>query len=481
MGKPAFTNTRGGLETALKVCLIRCPLPIRIYDFDSSDSVNLGKLGEENIHKRAAFAGSVYYFRKENTKLMPGFPDNIPEIYDKKFGSIAINIFALGKIEKTLIKQNKSVFYTINGQVHGTESSAIFNKIKLGELKNNVIIEVVCDKIDKSEKTEIFMSDRERMVTDYYLTKIIQKDVQDSLKNNKKLKELQRKLKLSRSKNETETGDSASKIIKNMVNNCSEIKKIFGPGSDIQPEKDYSPKPFEGKRFPTFFNCKKNIIEIPINSYKRIIIDTDANDDYFSSEDGKFNFTNKEIKVKNSSLRNGKFTITVEPWENAKIGETKTCTFSFKDYRSNSLSKPLSCEVKMQIIPKIKKQTHKTGKIKNIQGVKTPEFKWVKKSQWDDHNFNEFSGARISEDFDGVTIYVNRNNKYLEKTLYNENKEHKTHYLNTFKVAVGTQTLALYQKLENDNGENNYEEASSAIAMTMLAVIKETGKEIFKL
>lgn len=97
----------------------------------------------------------------------------------------------------------------------------------------------------------------------------------------------------------------------------------------------------------------------------------------------------------------------------------------------------------------------------------------VKKEEQD---FNDKSGAKVIEGSDGITIYVNRNNKYLESVLKREPEDRKQYYETAFKNAVGLQTLALYNQLK-DNGDS-YEQASSAIAATMIAVIKETDREI---
>ena len=48
-----------------------------------------------------------------------------------------------------------------------------------------------------------------------------------------------------------------------------------------------------------------------------------------------------------------------------------------------------------------------------------------------------------------------------------------------FKNAVALQTFALYNQLKEDDN-NNYEKASNAIAMSMIATIQVTGKEICK-
>lgn len=483
MNDSRFTGSQGGLDNALTISLMRCALPIRTYDFDNAKVDNLGNLGRYNIHKRPAFSGAVHYLHTNNTELIKAFPIAIPKIGNAKLGTVNINVYAVatekdGKIEglkESLKKQSKRIFYTINGQVHATENKSVINsKLQFGELEDHLIIEVVCDNIDKSQRYEIFLPDRERM-SSMKISNILQEKVREALKGHSNLRELARLIGIRKAKEYSENDDSSKLVVENMIKNNPEIGQLFGVGNDIKVTKKLPPRPsnYQGELFPTIFECQRNgVVEIPINAYKRIVIETNVANDYLSrlKDTGIFDYDNENINVSNTNLRDGKFTITVKPWHNAQIGDKQTCVFSFSDYQN---VEPLSCQIEMVIVKKNKPKIT-TSKKKKQPKIKAPNIYLVEKEE---QGFDDKSGAKVVEGQEGVTVYVNRNNKYLEDVLEREPKERKEYYEKAFKTAVGVQTLALYEELKNQEN-NNYEKASSAIAMSMIAIIKETGKQI---
>lgn len=486
MGGNNFRNNQGGLDNALTISLMRCALPIRTYDFDIKNTDNLGELGRQGIHKRPAFSGAMHYLHKNNTKLVEGFPLSIPAIGDKVLGKIDIIVYAItieekdGKIVglKDFYRDiDKRIFYTINGQAHATENKSVINsKLKFGGLQDHIIIEVICDGIKKSEKYEIFLPDRERM-SDMEISNILKEKVRNALKKDKDLKKLAHVLGVKKAKEYSKNDDSAKLIIQHMVNDNPEIRHLFGVGEDVKAI--HKPKPvvsnYQGKKFPTIFECQKNgLIEIPINSFKKIVIKTDVVNDYLSrlKDCGIFDYDNENIYISKTNLKDGEFTITVKPWSNATLGDRQTCIFSFSDCQN---IEPLSCNIDMKIVKAIDRNPNPNPNPKQPK-IKVPEIYFAKKEEYD---FSDESGAKVIESGDDITIYVNRNNKYLESILKREEQDRKEYYETAFKNAVGLQTFALYSKLK-DNEENNYEQASSAIAMSMIAIIKETGKKICK-
>ena len=247
MGNSNFSNKRGGLDNALTISLMRCALPIRIYDFIPKCD-NLGDLGKEGIHKRVAFSGAVHYLHKNTTQFVNDFPVSILNTSDKELGRIDIHIYAVAEMaldkntntEKlrglksfyTEHPPHKCIFYTINGQVHATEKASVFNKIKFGELANYLIIEVVCDGIDKSQKHEIFLPNRESM-SDAEISLILKEKVKEALKGHKKLKELDRVLKLKKIKSDIKSDNSSKLVFAHIVKYNPEIASLFGAGNDI--------------------------------------------------------------------------------------------------------------------------------------------------------------------------------------------------------------------------------------------------------
>ena len=46
-----------------------------------------------------------------------------------------------------------------------------------------------------------------------------------------------------------------------------------------------------------------------------------------------------------------------------------------------------------------------------------PEVRWVRKDQWEDHDFNEHSVGRVTEDVDSTVIFINRDYRLLVQAL----------------------------------------------------------------
>lgn len=484
MGNSEFRKSRGGLDNALTISLMRCALPIRTYDFDDDISQH-SELGKLSVRKGAAFSGAIHYLHTNNTELVDGFPIAIQNVGNSKLGKIDINVYAVakeqdGKIEglKSFLKdQNKRIFYTINGQVHATENKSVINsKLKLGDLENHLMIEVVCDEINKSKKHEIFLPDRERM-SNSEISQILKDTVRNALKRHKNLKELVHLLRSKRAKEYIDNDNSAKLIIQDMIKNNPEIGHLFSAGKDVKVIHDTKQiqSNYEGKLFPTMFEHQKNgVVKVPINSYKKIVIKTDVVNDYLRrlKDTGRFDYDNENMNITNTNLKDGIFTITLKPWHDAQIGEQQTCRFSFSDCQN---VEPLSCTITMEIV--VATDNKKNPKPDKKQSkIKVPDIILVPKK---DQDFKNESGAKVIESDDNIVIYVNRNNKYLEAILAREPEDRKQYYETAFKNAVGLQTFALYNQLKEDEN-SDYEKASSAIAMSMIATIQVTGKEICK-
>ena len=229
-----------------------------------------------------------------------------------------------------------------------------------------------------------------------------------------------------------------------------------------------------GEKFPTKFECQGGEVAIPINYHGKVIIKTNVANDYFNrlKDTGYFDHDNKNIKISNVDLRNGQLTIKVKPWHDAQIGDKQKCVFSFSDCQN---VEPLSCEIEM-IISKEREIDNNNDDNDNTK-IKMPDIHFENKKEA--HDFDDESGAIVVVGQENTTIYVNRNNKYLENIIFREAEDKKEYYLNTFKNAVGLQTLALYDKFkDSENVDDIVAKSSSAIAMSMIAVIQATGKEI---
>jgi len=220
--------------------------------------------------------------------------------------------------------------------------------------------------------------------------------------------------------------------------------------------------------------------------------DTDAQNEYLGRalDTGQFVATFDKTPVQYSEkLRNGKLRITLYPPENAQEGERINATFGFLD---SSRVEPLSVAVEVVFSPPEPKRGGERGdtggvKEKNVVSSKFPNIRPVTQDEWGDHDYDEFSGGHCSMSEDGVTIFVNRDNKALVRLLKSESRaDQRELAIHRFEFGVGILTFAMYKKFKDkyashDGGDSDVWDdhvrlASSAIAAHVVTLITRLGE-----
>ena len=171
-------------------------------------------------------------------------------------------------IRSEFFKNNMSVLFSINGQVHGHYTSEFITRsLKLNLLKEHLLIHVDCTNMDYSFRKELFMASRDRL-KDGEETRDLRKFLADKLgSKNGRLAEIQRMRKESIS---VESKD-AKELLKSLTQNLpmdSDLMKLLAQTLKLdertngKPKKDKGktkkkqredPKPFNPQRFPSFF------------------------------------------------------------------------------------------------------------------------------------------------------------------------------------------------------------------------------------
>src|SRR5690606_3073871 len=74
----------------------------------------------------------------------------IADVKDQELGRFKIVATAVSRLQDFLRNQPARIFYTINGQTHALERASFLNtRVGLPELRNHILINVVCDDMDK--------------------------------------------------------------------------------------------------------------------------------------------------------------------------------------------------------------------------------------------------------------------------------------------------------------------------------------------
>ncbi len=295
------------------------------------------------------------------------------EYVDELFGKAKITCYVFKpKLEKYDVKKSKdvirsrffknnmSVMFSINGQVHGNFTTEFITRtLKFNLLKDSLLIHVDCTEMDPDFREELFMASRDRL-KDGPESASLREYIGKKLKKSE-LDEINRKRKESIGLENEDTTELIKSFAKNLPKN-SDLFKLLQNTLKLEEKKEEkkdrkpSPqkpktevKPFLPQRFPSLFqlhNKKEgiNIISLPKNGERTIKFDTDVENDYFDrSEDageleisvlqvkrnetsgGTEPGTKKEVSgvlnITKSSPNKGTIKLTIEPTEELNVGD----------------------------------------------------------------------------------------------------------------------------------------------------------------
>lgn len=201
-------------------------------------------------------------------------------------------------IRREFFKNNMSVLFSVNGQVHGHYTSEFITRsLKLNLLKEHLLIHVDCTNMDYDFRKELFMASRDRL-KDGDKTRQLRKFLADKLgSKDSRLTEIQKRRKDSIS---VGSGD-AKEMLKSLTQNLPmnpELMQLLdqtfkldqrnGRGKKrIKTIKRPHKEPFKSQRFPSYLKLRtkndglKPVAQIPLGGEKSIYFETDVEDHYF--------------------------------------------------------------------------------------------------------------------------------------------------------------------------------------------------------
>lgn len=511
VGAPAY-QVDVGLDNALTVNLIDCPLPIRIYDFDAKKVENKGELRKQGIAARTFSGMNVTLCADadnqdmEEPNAVTGSRDTewqqtILEEKSEELGHIRVVATGVKRLKDFLEKHPARVFYTVNGQTHAFERASFLSstRVALGDLRNHLIVNVICDRMDKTALANIFMPDRERKASNNQ-SRQLEEIVVGALKGDEKLRAYAAQIRLRRATAYVEETEESKDLLEELVKTDPDIKELFGLGA-VLPEMTKGAggsELFPGKKFPTFLkplNLKtvdgQYVKDVPVNAWRRIECGTDAENEYLSRLDspGETWSSLKPDEMPHSvKLRNGVASFTIKVPKSAVVGDAHVAELGFVDNGPNV--EPLKFSVLIRWAEAEESGQSKSGKKtdakdKVSESLALPRFEWVADSAWQEHSFDENSGAYVTVS-DTTTVFVNHDNKSLRLMRVKEKDEAARQVFETmFKYGLGIFALSIHRratdaaKEEEENAPEDVEDAvrlaTSGIAPHIITVIKRLG------
>ena len=401
-------------------------------------------------------------------------PFNIPN--NSVVGEVDIEVILFKKnVDHAEYIKNKSIIYTLNGQVQGYEGqSFISNELGFSLLKKSLLIHVNCTKIPTSVRQDLFMSNRTQLKQGKH-TENLREIIIERLKKSDDLRRINNERKNSifqNSESDKETiNDLISKlpIDKDVINllrkdgNLDFLKKEGNKINKMNRNNLETQKRLN--RFPSIFNFKhskngKMYKTIPINNSGVVQIETDVEDDYLFRpyEKGQFtievlqkrNLTNNPVNsinpdpdvtvdvitVEREGPSNGSIKLIIKPTDKATVGDEidikATLTSPGKDYSciftvkvDDNISKSQDKEIqKNETYPTLPTPRKAFEKPNGDNGVAWSELNWdgydiVKITTDSDKNTNELlvDGIVVNMDAHVLKQFVSKNRIKTEESL----------------------------------------------------------------
>lgn len=470
------TNIKFDLYYRLSLLMPAIALPVRLYERRK------GYAGHTQETTLSGLTVRLEEDKRENLEeefQIPG--SNTLSAQGQKM-RVSIYVFKREQSEKYL--KNEGIIFVINGQTHGYLSKSFFahEKVKLGYLKDSLLVIVDCSDFDGRAREDLFMNSRDRL-RDCALLDHIKKNLAELLRNHAGLRELNTRRRQEDVENKLEDSKPLAEVIENILKRSPTLSKLFVQGvrlaNPFEMKRARKQKEFIGKIFPTYFTIKNeypknNPKECPINVRPRVQFKTDVSNDYFDRDNEPGSFTlsvnGDEIKDFSLCLWNGFATLSVVLPSSAKADDKLRFESKVEDV---SRVEPFINEFFVDIVEAVKKNRNggKRGERKEPDSedegeegespsyLNLPNVIEVRRLAWEKHGFDSESALKvIPTDNAGYDYFINMDNIHLlteQKTISNINPVLLDARYKFGMVLIGIALLRDYRCSNNKRGSTS--------------------------
>lgn len=392
------------------------------------------------------------------------------DIDEQKIGKINLNCYVFkprvdeksvketrGTIQREFFKNNMSVLFSVDGQVHGHYTSEFITRsLKFPLLKDYLLIHVDCTRIKTEFRNELFMASRDRLKQGEESTKLRHFLAQLLAKG--RLKEIHRERKASI----TVEGKDAEELVRNITRNLpirNDLVQLLSQTFKLDDKLEGKRKKkaskvskkgmdkvsrISSKRFPSFFSIDANkrkgeeipIVSLPLGSERTIKFSTDVEDQYFDrvrdpgdleiavldvapneekdgDEPGLPREVSTVLNVTKASPHNGNIQVLVRPTKEVQVGESITIRATL-----SSPDKQLDQIVMVKILEREKNRKSQKGSQDPDGRLGLPQLLMVYKDpQHKELTWDNLESSGISMDHD-VVVHPFVDNKDLLHRVY---------------------------------------------------------------
>ena len=423
---------------------------------------------------------SVRLEEDKRDNLEEGFPSSSTfSVFGQKM-NCSIYAFKKGQAEK--YRKGEGILFTINGQTHGDISKSFFERssVKMGYLKNSLLILIDCSKFNNRTREDLFMNSRDRL-QEGDLKKEIENKLAELVRQHPGLRELRERRRRQEIEDKLEDSRPLSEVVADILKKAPTLSHLFIKGLTIKnpfnlKNVGQSDKPYKGELWPTYFKLvspkEGQTKTCHIKSKFRAIFETDAQNDFFNRDEfpGEFRFyiNDNEAKDSSMSLWNGKATLSANLPSEAKIGDKFVCLCKISDESArgdidNKFEIVIDKELKSNGGGKSTESKPPSGEGKDRkeeERLSLPNINEVREDKWHDHEFNKYSALEVVDsDEEGYDFHVNMDNIYLLNEIKTQTKAEPKLLEARYKYALVLIGLSILK----DHKENNEEKEEANV------------------
>jgi hypothetical protein len=364
--------------------------------------------------------------------------------------------------------------------------------VNLPWVQKQLLVNIDCSRLDQQLINRMFMTSRDRQ-RDVREKDFLESALAEFLRKHPGLREWNERRHREIVEEQFAEESESIQLFEKLVAQNPALAEILGIGFKIKvPRPGDQPTPkFDGQRFPTFLrleNAQEDgefVKKCPQNSYCRVILLTDAENDYLDRafEPGKL-IVRPEALVKSTSLYNGRLELQLEPDNTYNVGhriEVKVMLTS-----PNSPEGYFSVRFWLEIDQPIEPKKHPPSPPKppRVSTLALPEIKEIKKDGWSE-------GIEITSDEDIVTIMpngdqsktslVNMDNRHYIRYVY-ANPKREQEIRNIYKISSTIMGLWLLEQIEKGDLEDAKRRVvSNSLGKLLLPMVDSLGSKLAEL
>lgn len=401
---------------------------------------------------------------EDSQRVEAGFP-GIATLNLDSVGPLHYKI-AVFKQEVDTRRVPHGVFFTVNGQVHGSlPADFISRRLEFEYLRGHLLVSVDCTQMRSRVREDFFMASRDRIRQNEVYDEVVFK-LEADLKDHPGLKALNAARRAKALEKALGDQEDVVQTFHELLKMDPTLRSLFNPGDRLMTKVGPTEPPeFKGRRFPTYFhivgNLKAPVVKhCPVNRTCRVEFETDAANDYFDRANSPGEILVKPLPaLEYNRLWNGIYATRFRPPTGAKPGDVVTVTVSVTDSDRASLGKPpFESEFKITVEkadysvspprPKPPGPKGPDGGDHEAPRLAVPNIKEIRREQWADYTppFSSDEALRVMRDGQGGYDYIiNLDDAYLLTQLRQTKEADKTLAVYWFKWGLALCAMGMLQ------------------------------------